>query len=467
MNILQLLLILKAHKKLIAFTLLTSVAIVGALSMLLPKTYTATSSLVFNVVDANPVSGQAMQSQLVAGYLATQIDVVRSRTVALRVVDTLKLAHDPETRQAYQDATQAQVPMRDWLAARLTEKLSVKPANSSNVLYVSYQADDPQRAARFANAFVAAYLQTHLALKTDPARQTAQWYNAQLAMLRNNLEGSQAKLSQYRQSKGIVSLDEKLDVETARLAELSSQVVAAQGMTYDSLSLQKNASDTSASVVNNPVVQGLKGELAKSESQLSQLSEKLGANHPEYQRAEAEVASLRDKLANESRVARQSLANNLNVSRQREGALRASLAAQKSRVLALNAERDVGAVLAHEVESAQRIYDQALERFSQVQMEGHAGQTEVALLATAVAPLAATSPNLRLNAALAALFGLLLGIGLALIREMLNRRVRSEYDVLTVLDVPVLGVLTSGNKPLPLAGGALRRPAVMANHQEA
>lgn len=471
MNILQLLLILKAHKKLIVFTLLASIAAVGTLSVMLPKTYTATSSLVFNVVDANPVSGQSMQSQLVAGYLATQIDVVRSRTVALRVVDTLKLAGDPEYRQAYQDATQSRVPMRDWLAGRLLENLAVKPANASNVLYVSYQADDPQRAARFANAFVSAYLKTHLALKTDPARQTAQWYNAQLAVLRDNLEGSQAKLSQYRQSRGIVSLDEKLDVETARLADLSSQVVAAQGMTYDSLSLQRNASDVSASVVNNPVVQGLKSELAKSESKLSQLSEKLGANHPDYQRAEAEVASLRDKLANESRVARQSLANNLNVSRQREGALRASLAAQKSKVLALNAQRDVGAVLAHEVESAQRIYDQALERFSQVQMEGHAGQTEVALLATAIAPLAPTSPNIRLNVALAALFGLLLGIGLALIREMLNRRVRSEYDVLTVLDVPVLGVLSSGNKPLPLAGGALLRPAVrpavMANHQEA
>lgn len=459
MNILQLLLILKAHKKLIAMTLLASVALVGAMSVVMPKTYTATSSLVFNVVDANPVSGQSMQSQLVAGYLATQVDVIRSRNVALKVVDSLKLAQNPEYRQAYETEAQSRVPIRNWLADRLVQHLLVKPSNASNVLYVSYQADDPQRAAQLANAFVAAYVQTNLDMKTQPARQTADWYNTQLAVLRNKLEASQAKLSQYQQSRGIVSLDEKIDVETARLAELSSQVVAAQGQTYDSLSIQKNASDASASVVNNPVVQGLKGELAKSETKLSQLSERLGDNHPEYQRAEAEVASLRGKLASETRLARQSLSNNLNVSRQREGALRASLAAQKSRVLALNAQRDVGGVLAHEVESAQRIYDQALERFNQVQMEGHAGQTEVSVLGAAVAPLVPSSPNVRLNLALSALFGLLLGIGLALIREMLNRRVRSEYDVLTVLDVPVLGVMAPGNTSPSLAGGLVRLPA--------
>ncbi|MBT9566918.1 MAG: chain length determinant protein EpsF [Thiobacillus sp.] len=460
MNILQLLLILKAHKKLIVFTLLLSVALVGVMSLLMPKTYTATSSLVFNVVDANPVSGQAIQSQLVAGYLATQVDVIRSRNVALKVVDALGLPRNADYRQLYEQETHAQVPIRNWLADRLVENLLVKPSSASNVLQVSYKADEPKRAAQLANAFVEAYVQTNLELKTQPARQTAEWYNAQLGVLRNNLEASQAKLSSYQQSKGIVSLDEKLDVESARLAELSSQVVAAQGQTYDTLSIQKNASDASASVVNNPVIQGLKAELAKSESKLSQLSERVGVNHPEYQRAEAEISSLRSKLANETRLARQGISNNLSVSQQREGSLRASLAAQKAKVLALNAQRDVGAVLAREVESAQRIYDQALERFSQMQMEGHAGQTEISVLSAAVAPLLPSSPNVRLNVALAAIFGLLLGMGLALIGEMRNRRVRSEYDVVTVLDVPVLGVLASGNKALSQPRGGSVLPAV-------
>jgi uncharacterized protein involved in exopolysaccharide biosynthesis len=147
------------------------------------------------------------------------------------------------------------------------------------------------------------------------------------------------------------------------------------------------------------------------------------------------------------------------VSRQREEALRAALAAQKAKVLALNANRDVGSVLAREVESAQGAYDQALQRFSQTRLEGHAGQTEISILSSAVVPLSPSSPNVNLNVALSVFLGALLGVGLALIREMLNRRVRSVYDVITLLDVPLLGVLKAGKKPRRSLAGRRSLPA--------
>jgi chain length determinant protein EpsF len=459
MNILQFMLILKAHAKLMLLTLALSVMLVSAISLLLPKAYTSTASLVVNVRGADPVTGQAMQSQQVSGYLATQVDVIKSQNVALKVVDDLKLSQEAAFREQFRRDVKAQISIRDWLAHTLLKNLDVKPSSGSSVLYVTYKSADPQMAARLANAFVQAYIQTNLELKTQPAKQTAVWYNLQLSALRNNLEQSQEKLSSHQQSKGIVSLDEKLDIESTRLAELSSQLVAAQGQTYDSLSIQNNASSASASVVNNPVIQGLKGELARSEAKLSQLAERVGNNHPEYLRAEAEVSSLRSKLASETNTARQSINTNLSVSRQREGELRAALAAQKAKVLALNANRDAGSVLAREVESAQRVYDQALERFSQTQLEGHAGQTEISVLSSAVVPLLPSTPNVSLNVALSVFLGTLLGVGLALIREMLNRRVRSEYDVIAVLDVPLLGVLTAGKKPRRLLRGGRALPA--------
>lgn len=459
MNILQFLVILKAHTKLILFTLVLSVALVSGISLMLPKAYTSTASLVVNVRGADPVTGQAIQGQQVSSYLATQVDVIRSQSVALKVVDDLKLAQDAAFQQQFQRDIKAPISIRDWLADTLLKNLDVKTSTGSSVLYVTYKSGDPQMAARLANAFVQAYIQTNLELKTQPAKQTAVWYNLQLAALRENLEKSQEKLSSHQQSQGIVSLDEKLDIESTRLAELSNQLVAAQGQTYDSLSIQNNASSASASVVNNPVIQGLKGELARSEAKLSQLAQRVGNNHPEYLRAEAEVSSLRSKLASEIDTARQSINSNLSVARQRERELRAALEAQKAKVLALNATRDAGVVLAREVESAQRAYDQALERFTQTQLEGHAGQTEISVLSSATVPLLPATPNVNLNVALSVLFGILLGVGLALISEMLNRRVRSEYDVTAVLDIPVLGVLTAGKKPRRPARGRRGLPA--------
>jgi succinoglycan biosynthesis transport protein ExoP len=439
MNLIQFLLILKARKGLIFMSLALTVLIVGTVSALMPKVYTATASLVVNLQGADPVTGLALPSQLIPGYLATQVDIISSHNVALKVVDILKLT--PSVSNAAGTNSDGRMSARDSQANTLLKNLDVQPSRESSVLYVTYKSRDPQIAARVANAFVQAYIQTNLELKTQPARETASWFDQQLGELRNNLAQAQTKLSSYQQSKGIVSLDNKLDTESARLAELSTQLVAAQAQTFDTQSQQTTSSNASPSVVNNQLIQGLKSELARAEAKLSNLGEREGKNYPEYQRAQAEVNSLRAKVNSEIGVTRQSLNNSFSAARQREGALRAALAAQKAKVLALNAERDGGAVLAREVEGAQKLYDQALQRYGQTRLEGHAGQTEVAVLSSAVIPSGPASPRLWMNLALAVFLGALLGIGLALLREMTDRRVRSAYDLVAVLGAPVLGVL--------------------------
>lgn len=438
MNLIQFLLILKARKALIAISLIFTVLVVGIVSAFMPKVYTATASLVVNVQGGDPVTGAALPSQLIPGYLATQVDIISSHNVALKVVDSLKLS---SSSSAAKDAATVQMSGRDAAANQLLKNLDVQPSRESSVLYVTYKSRDPQTAARVANAFVQAYIQTNLELKTQPARETAVWFDQQLGELRNNLAEAQTRLSKYRQSRGIVSLDDKLDNENARLSELSTQLVAAQAQTFANQSQESTSSNSSPSVVNNQLIQNLKSELARAEAKLGNLAERVGKNYPEYQRTEAEVSSLRSELKSEIGVTRQSLNNSLSAARQQEGAIRAALAAQKAKVLTLNAERDGGAVLAREVEGAQKLYDQALQRYGQTRMEGHAGQTEIAVLSAAVIPATPASPRVGLNMALAVALGTLLGIGLALLREMTDRRVRSAYDLVAVLGAPVLGVL--------------------------
>lgn len=438
MNLIQFLLILKARKALIAASLILTVVIVGIVSALMPRVYTATASLVVNVQGGDPVTGVAMPSQLIPGYLATQVDIISSHNVALKVVDRLKLAQPAPPAN---DKPDEPTLTRDAWASQLLKNLDVQPSRESSVLYVTYKSRDPQTAARVANAFVQAYTETNLELKTQPARETAAWFDEQLDELRNNLADAQTRLSKYRQSRGIVSLDDKLDNENARLTDLSAQLVAAQAQAFASQSQQSTSSISSPSVVNNSLIQNLKAELARAEAKLGNLAERVGKNYPEYQRVEAEVASLRSQLNSEIGVTRQSLNNSTSAARQQEGALRAALAEQKARVLQLSAERDGGAVLAREVEGAQKLYDQALQRYGQTRMEGHAGQTEIAVLSAAVVPTAPASPRVGLNMALAIALGSLLGIGLALLREMTDRRVRSAYDLVAVLGAPVLGVL--------------------------
>lgn len=446
MNFSQFLLILKARWLVAVLALGVTVATTLVVSLILPKNYTANVSLVVDSKAKDPITGTLLPMQLLPGYLATQVDIIKSQNVALKVVDGLKLSENPTIRQQYQESGQTGGDIRHWLSDLLLKKLDVKPSRESSVIQVEFEGADPRFAAIVANAFAQAYVHTNLELKVEPAKQTTAFYDDQIKQLRGTLEKAQSALSDYQQKKGLVASDERIDVETARLAELSSQLVAAQAQTYDTTSRQSQSQNALAEVEQNPLIQGLKRDLAVGETKLSELAQKVGKNHPQYQRAQAEVESLRAKLEAEMKVATRSVGTTAKVAQTREGDIRGALAAQKSRVLALKQHRDEAAVLIRDVENAQRLYDAALQRYGQTRLEAQNSQTDIAILNPAVPPTEASSPKVVLNTILAVFLGSLLGIGLAFLMEMLDRRVRSGEDLTAALDLAVLGEIAKGGK---------------------
>lgn len=446
MNFTQFLLILKARALIALLALGVTVATTVVVSMMLPKSYTATNTLVVDAKAKDPVTGALLPAQLMPGYMATQVDILKSQNVGLKVVQGLKLADNPQVRADYQTATEGQGSIQHWLADLLLKKLEVTPSRESAVIQVSFSGADPRFAAVVANAFAQAYIDTNLELKVEPARQTSVWFESQIKGLRDNLEQAQSKLSTYQREKGLIASDERIDVETARLAELSSQLVAAQSQTYDTASRQTQSGNALAEVEQNPLVQGLKRDLAIGETKLIELGQKVGTNHPQYQRAQAEVDSLRAELNAEMKTVTRTVGTTAKVAKGREADIRAALAAQKNRVLSLKQQRDEASVLVREVENAQRVYDTALQRFNQSALESQNTQTDVVVLNPAVAPLDASSPKILLNTILSVFLGSLLGIGLAFLMEMIDRRVRSSEDLITALEIPVLGEIAKFKK---------------------
>jgi len=448
MHFTQFLRILRARWLIAVLALGVTVATTLVVSLMLPKNYTASVTLVVDSKAKDPVTGMLLPAQLLPGYMATLVDIIQSQNVGLKVVDNLKMAEAPAIREKFQEDTEGKGDIRHWLADLLLKKLDVKPSRESSVIEVAYSGTDPGFAALVANAFAQAYLQTNLELKVEPARQTTAWYDGQVKQLRDNLEKAQAKLSAYQRQKGLTASDERsIDVETARLNELSSQLVAAQSQTYDTSSRQQQSQNALAEVEQNSLIQGLKHDLAVSESKLSELAQKVGKNHPQYRQAQAEVDSIRLKLEAEMKVATRSVGTTAKVAQSRESDIRAALAAQKSRLQALKQQRDEAAVLIRDVENAQRLYDAALQRYGQTRLEAQSTQTDIAILNPAVPPVAASSPKILLNTLLAVFLGTLLGIGVAFLMEMIDRRVRSGEDLSDTLEIPVLGELAAAAKP--------------------
>ncbi len=432
-------------------TLLISLALVvlgvGAFSFLSEKTYKATALLVLDTKVTDPLTGAPVPNFLsVPVYFATQVGIITSRRVGLKVVDALKFAENSQARAQFEAATKGKGNIRDWLADLLVAKLDVKPAKESSILELSYPASDPQFATVMANAFSEAYIQVNSELKSEPAKQNSTFFEGENKVLRDRLEAAQQKLSAFQRENGVVATDDRLDIEQARLAEISTQLVLAQGQTYDSQSRETQASTSAAEstpeIVNNPFIQGLKSELVRRETEVTQLSERLGVNHPKYQAAQGDVDSLRAKINVEMKKVTASIGNSRRAAQKREAELLTALDQQKKKILELKKVRDESGLLSREVENAQRVYENMMMRFNQTRLEGRSNMAGAALLQPATQPLSPSSPKIIRNMLIATLFGTMFGIALAFLREFLDRRVRTASELTEALQIPVLGTLS-------------------------
>lgn len=442
MTLQQFFLILRANYWVALVTLVVLAGATLAVSLLTPKQYVATAAVVIDVKSPDQISGQMLQGMMAPGYMATQIDIINSDRVAKEVVKLMRLDKNAEIQAQWQLATKGQGDLTDWLSGRLLKSLEVSPSRESNVISIKFTSENPKLAAATANAFAQGYINVNLDLRLAPARQYATFFEEQTKDARAKLEAAQTALSQYQQANGITSSDDALDFETAKLNETSAQLTAVQGQTTDSQSKRLTGkADTLPEVMQSSLINGLKTEISRLEVKLRESSVNLGRNHPQITGYEAELFALKAQLDTEVRRIASSIETNYQVGKEREARLQSALAAQKARVLLLNKQRDELKVMRRDVESAQRTFESVSQRASQTSMESRVNQTNIAVLNPATVPTVPTKPRVTFNVAMAVFFGTLLGVGLAIGLEMLNRRVRSPRDLSDALGIPLLGAI--------------------------
>jgi succinoglycan biosynthesis transport protein ExoP len=440
----QFLSILRARWWILVLVLGLTVATTVAVSLLLPKQYKAMASVVIDF-KPDPVSAVMYGGLASPAFMATQVDIITSDRVAQRVVRNLKLNENPQIRQQWQDDTEGKGTIEGWLAATFQKQMDVVPSRESSVITVSYKSQDPRFAAGLANAFVQAYIDTALELRTDPARLYSTFFENRSKEARDSLEKAQARLSTFQKENGIIASDERLDVENSRLNELSSQLTALQAISAESASRQTQAQgaqgDRMAEVLNNGIVGQLKADINRGEARMQELTTRLGDNHPQVVESRASLAELRSRLEQETKKVTGGVAVSNTINRQRESDVRRSLEEQRGKVLKMKAVRDQGTVIMQDVGNAQRAYDAILQRFTQTSLEGQATQSNVNVLTQATPPVEHSSPLLLLNTLLSVFLGGLLAVGVVMLLEMRNRKVRSVDDAVAALGLPVIGVM--------------------------
>jgi chain length determinant protein EpsF len=462
MNFNQLILALRARRK--AFVLVLAAVIVAAVSvaLVMPKRYVATATLLVDARDEQTMSPARLSARERAGYISTQIDLIQSGRVAGQVVRDLKLAQKPGAREAWETDTGGMGKIEDWIAANLLERLRAD-ISAGNVLSVSYASSDPAHAAAIANAFAQAYLDITLKMRTEPSREAAEWFDEQLRAMRANVSQAQAKLTGYQKAKGITFADERADIDTARLTELSTAYAAARNARQEAQIRYAQARQVAASgtpdamaeIMTSAAIAAVRAELTRAEGAFQAVSADLGPNHPVYQRHDADVKALRAKLTTEMRKVVASLGVAAQQAQKREEELKQAVAVQNERIHGMRDHRVELSSLSRDLENAQRSYDAVLARYVTNNIESRARSTNVALLTPAIEPLKPSQPKVGLISGLAVVIGLLLAAGVVYVLESLDRRVRSRADLESRLAVPSLGLLS---KWQPASGRLLPAP---------
>ena len=463
----QIFLVLRLRWWLILASLAACMLIAGAYLWKAKPVYVAKTQVIVDM-KTDPLLQTLAPALGQQGYLATQVEIIQSERLAERVVRNLGLAQNPAAVARWREATEAKLPLESYYANLLQDGLKVESsARGSQILSMAFRAEDAGFAAAAVNAFAKAYIELGIELRASPAKESAQFVDERMKVLRVELEAAQGKVASFQRARGVVISNERYDQEIARLAALETSYAGALAEQAATSSIARNSGESSADVAQNPAVIALRAQLQGAEGRLAEASLTLGASHPMRIQQEAQVAELRGQLSRETRLAAGTSQSTNRVASARLGELRALVEAQKRTIVNMRTVRDEGALLLKELEAAQRAFDTVNQRRSQVALETSADTAGARVLSPAVAPLEPNSPKPPLILTAAAIAGLLLGIGGAISWEMLDRRVRSVEDLAVAEGVPVLGILsTKPAKALPRIGGghvtALPAPAQAA-----
>lgn len=434
----QLLAILWAWRKVTLAVIAGALLLALAASKLLPKTYTATATLMVNYEIYDPLGGKEFPIGLLGSYMATQIELMRSSEVLLEVVRRLGLNRDQHYTAGFDGGPDR---LDEWVRSRLERNLTIEQGRlGSQLIHITYSASKPERAASVVNTLAAVYAEQQHSRLTGPARERADRYTEQLKELQDKVARAQDEVTAFRASNGTIDPTAKIDIEMQMLGTLEQRLLETQNNRRAAESQLSGDLSVGDQVLNSPLVQTLKAKLAADAARLAELRATLGPRHPQLIELESQIQYSQRALNTETGNYRRNTSSTVTASRQLETSLQQAVDEQRGKVIAARQLQDELGKYELELESAQSVYRRALEGYDQIMFASGGHYTNVRFVGPAPEPLKPSKPNLLKNLALALAAGLAMGVLGPLGYELLfNRRVRCRDDLERDYELPVLG----------------------------
>jgi succinoglycan biosynthesis transport protein ExoP len=453
-HLLDYLIILRKHQWLILTFLLTVVTVVTITSFKMKPVYEAAARV---EVDKEAQSMQPFPDSNGFGewedseaYIETQTKILQSETLALMTIKSLDLARYPEfggspNSIAWQRAGSS--PTRPAILGAFLGRLVVKRVPNSRLIEVQFEAEDPQLAAQIVNGHLQNYVEENFRSKYDATTQASNWLSAELEELRIKVEKSEDARIAYQRENQIWQIDEKQDITSQKLGDLSKAVTDAQTDVAQKEALYRMAVsgnvDALPAARNNDVVSSLLKRQSELDELYAEALDQYGPNFPKVLRLAAQQKEVEQNLTNARKTMVESVEEEFNTARSRVELLQEALDKQKAEANDIAEKLVQYHILQHDAESNKLLYDGLLQKLKEAGITAGLRSSNLRVVDPALAPASASRPQKARNILLAILVGLVGGIGLALFREYLDNTVKSPDDIESLTGLPSLAVVPS------------------------
>lgn len=437
--------ILRRHVwKIVAFVL-TSMLATFIVSVRLKPTYESTATVDVDrqapteIVGDNSTRG-AVQSDA-DQFLATQIKLIQSDAVLRPVAEQYHLL-------GLEGQTHGMNPEKTQQAAGapivLTRLKVTRPPNTY-LLLISYRSPDAQLAADVANGIANSYLNHIYDLRIRSSAGLSSFMGKQLDELKAKMEKSNLALAQYEKDLAVISPDEKTNILTARLDQLNTQYTTAQAeriraeAAWNAIKAGSLGADEASP--QGEVLARLTDSLNQARQRLAQVQTTFGSNHPEYRKAESELAEVEKELI----TARHDLAERIETqykeSLNEEQMFQAAVAETKAESDQINARSFEYQRLKQDADTDRALYDELIKKIREADINAGFQNSNIRVADLARPPLKPVFPNIWLNLEWAFVFSSLLAIGIAILMDSLDTTLRDPKEASRFLGVDVIATL--------------------------
>jgi succinoglycan biosynthesis transport protein ExoP len=471
---------IRKHLRLVILCCLLSAGLAGLFVFTRTPVYTATATLMiernrpqvlqFRGVDA---ADSAIEDDRY-DYYKTQYELLRNYELVRQVIDQLALTHvllpprddnGPVNRwwtRLTQYMASAQVDgagaerggaltiggasrLRTKLVEAYLGRLKIQPVGGTRLVKVSFSLPNPLLAAAVANTHAHAFIMRNLQLNSGTSEEARHFLETKLIELKARLTRSEVALNSYHRDKKLLSPNGREDVVIDRLDALNRAAtdaeVARVGLEAEEQLIRKGDDEALPEVTSSEVVRRLKEQVAELAANYAGMQSNYYPGYPPLDQLAAEEREAQARLSHEIGKIAQAVAASYQGAVDRQNRLDSELAHQRALALAEKDDAVQYAILAREVDANRQLYESVLGRMKEVEVAADVRSSNIYLVENAHPPLHPSWPRKPETLTVAAMLGLLGGIGAALFLETMQATFRDSEEASYRLGLPSLAVV--------------------------